>query len=69
MIYAEILHDNNSDFSSNKLANVRFFLTYDEFVRFSSYQTRGGGISEYFGQNRVGYRMGGKSVAVRCAML
>ncbi len=27
--------------------------TYDELVRLSSYQTRGGGISEYFGQNRA----------------
>ncbi len=49
----EILSANNIDFSSNQLANVYFFFTYDKLVRLSSYQMLGGGISEYFGQNRA----------------
>ncbi len=50
----EISSANNIDFSSNQLANVYcFFFTYDKLVRLSSYQMLGGGISEYFWQNRA----------------
>ncbi len=32
-----------------------FFFTYDELVRLSSYQTLGGGISEYFSRFSNGF--------------